>query len=304
MFGRRKQKEAAEAAREAERRALFEELAKRPDTICPFLGLAEARTKYKDGVTDEHRCYAFGDPAELSHEQQQKVCLQRGYGNCPRYLRGVLVIPTEELEALRRPQPLPPPSVPGEPEPAGGERGGRRPLAALLLVLLLAVGVGGAGAFFLLGDRDGFGSTTPTPGPTATPLVTAASSEAPAPTTASQSAAPTATPAVTPPPEATPAPEDTFIGYEVIVPAGQYTVYRVDDAGEIVDQLGTSFNDWSPGEVGRIVAENGLLHWRTLSGGLTGWSYIRGQTATFFVREVFQAPDGSRSYELLPEEDL
>ena len=35
------------------------------------------------GATDEHRCYAFGDPAPLSDEQQTRVCLQRGYGNCP-----------------------------------------------------------------------------------------------------------------------------------------------------------------------------------------------------------------------------
>ena len=32
-----------------------------------------------------HRCYAFGDPAPLSTEQQTKVCLDRGYGTCPRY---------------------------------------------------------------------------------------------------------------------------------------------------------------------------------------------------------------------------
>ena len=168
MFGRRKQQADAEAAREAERRALFEELAKRPDTVCPFLGLAEARTEYHDGVHDDHRCYAFGDPAELSAEQQQKVCLQRGYGNCPRYLRGVLVIPTEELEALRRPQPLPPPPEPVAPEPAGaGDRGGRRPLVALALVVLLAVFVGGAGAVFLLGgDGNGVAGSSPTPSPT------------------------------------------------------------------------------------------------------------------------------------------
>ena len=112
VFRRRQREDPAEAAREAERRVLFEELAKRPDTVCPFLGLAGSRAEYHPGVTREHRCYAFGDPAELSAEQQEKVCLQRGYGNCPRYLRGVLVIPTEELEALRRPMaatPLPEP---------------------------------------------------------------------------------------------------------------------------------------------------------------------------------------------------
>ena len=103
MFGRRKREEqaAAEAAREEERRLLFARLAERPENVCPFLGLDEQRAGYVDGVSDEHRCFAFGDPVPLSAEQQTRVCQERGYGNCPRYLRGVLVIPTSELEALR-----------------------------------------------------------------------------------------------------------------------------------------------------------------------------------------------------------
>ena len=134
---------------------MFEELAKRPDTICPFLGLADSRTEYRDRVSDGHRCYAFGDPAELSAEQQQKVCLQRGYGNCPRYLRGVLVIPTEELEALRRPQPAPPPGPatparPAAPVAAAPARTGRGLLLASVLGVLLLVGaIGGAGYWYL-----------------------------------------------------------------------------------------------------------------------------------------------------------
>jgi hypothetical protein len=148
VFGRRK-REQEEAAREAERRAVFAELAKRPDTICPFLGMAGSRTGYQESVSEEHRCYAFGDPAELSAEQQQKVCLQPGYGNCPRYLRGVLVIPTEELEALRHPQPVPPrpaPVVAAKAEPKRG-RGG---LIATVVLVLLIVGVAGGGAYWYL----------------------------------------------------------------------------------------------------------------------------------------------------------
>jgi hypothetical protein len=155
MFGRRQQKQREEEAlKEAERRALFEELAKRPDTVCPFLGLADSRTEYRDRVSDSHRCYAFGDPAELSAEQQQKVCLQRGYGNCPRYLRGVLVIPTEELEALRRPQPAPPPSAPRPaPLPAEPARSGRRGLLGGALLVLLLAGVVGGAAYWYLSSR-------------------------------------------------------------------------------------------------------------------------------------------------------
>jgi hypothetical protein len=155
VFGRRSRKVDEEAAREAERRALFEELAKRPDTVCPFLGMVDARTRFHDGVAAEHRCYAFGDPAELSAEQQTKVCLQRGYGNCPRYLRGVLVIPTEELEALRRPQPNVPRPAPvarvapaAQPARASRSRG----LLAILGGLVLLAAAGG-GVVWYLGNQ-------------------------------------------------------------------------------------------------------------------------------------------------------
>jgi hypothetical protein len=152
VFGRRGRKEDQEAAREAERRALFAELAKRPDTVCPFLGMVDARTQYTDGVSDRHRCYAFGDPAELSSEQQTKVCLQRGYGNCPRYLRGVLVIPTEELEALRRPPPPIQPRPAAAAEPEKKRRG--IPVAFLgVLGLILVVATIGGAAFFYLGNQ-------------------------------------------------------------------------------------------------------------------------------------------------------
>ena len=153
MFGRRNKKEQEEAAREAERRALFAELAQRPDTVCPFLGMVDARTKYEDGASDGHRCYAFGDPAELSSEQQTKVCLQRGYGNCPRYLRGVLVIPTEELEALRRP--LPPGQRPAPAPPVVAKPARRRRARVLIPVLavLVLLGAAGGGAFWYLRNQ-------------------------------------------------------------------------------------------------------------------------------------------------------
>ena len=170
MFGRRKREQAAaeEAARETERRALFAKLAERPETICPFLGLSDDRTGYIDGVSSEHRCYAFGDPAPLSAEQQTRVCQERGYGNCPRYLRGVLVIPTEELEALRRPRAA---VEPPAPKPVAAPRQRRRatPLLAILALLLL-VGAGAGGAYLLLGGGDGVAvDPSPSPSPTAEP---------------------------------------------------------------------------------------------------------------------------------------
>jgi hypothetical protein len=153
VFGRRK-REQEEAAREAERGALFAELAKRPDTICPFLGMAGNRTEYQESVSQEHRCYAFGDPAELSAEQQQKVCLQPGYGNCPRYLRGVLVIPTEELEALRHPQPIPPrPAAAAAVAKVEAERRGWGGLIATAVLVLLIVGVAAGGGYWYLRNQ-------------------------------------------------------------------------------------------------------------------------------------------------------
>ena len=300
MFGRHKREVAAEAAREADRRALFEELAKRPDTVCPFLGLAEARAAYHDGVSDDHRCYAFGDPAELSAEQQHKVCLQRGYGNCPRYLRGVLVIPTEELEALRRPHPAPPvtptPRPAVEPVAAGGG-GRRRGLVAVLLVLLLAVGGGGA-AFVLLNDEP-VAQQTPSP----TPLESTDATIEP-----SASAAASETPGVsTPTPEPTPAPADVFDFYEVAVDPGvAYTLYEVDDGtGTLLNSRPAEFDNFSQARVERLERADGSgLHWRTSQGDYFGLSYIDGASGPFRIRAVYRTPEGTRSSEYLPPEEL
>ena len=166
MFGRRNKKVQEEAAREEERRALFAELAQRPETVCPFLGMAGARTKYEDGASDGHRCYAFGDPAELSSEQQTKVCLQRGYGNCPRYLRGVLVIPTEELEALRRPLPPGARPAPAPPVAEPARRGRARALLSVLGVLVLLAAIGGAGYWYVRNQVASSAETGTLPGGT------------------------------------------------------------------------------------------------------------------------------------------
>jgi hypothetical protein len=311
VFGRRK-KETEDAAREAERRALFEELAKRPDTVCPFLGLAEARAEYHDGVSDEHRCYAFGDPAELSAEQQHKVCLQRGYGNCPRYLRGVLVIPTEELEALRRPQPRPPvytqprqaPRL--DPAPAASSGGGRRRLLAVVVVLLLLAGGGGAAAYFLLGAG---GIAGPTPTGTPSPSVTAAVSASVEPTSVpSESIRPTPTP------EQTPTPQDVFDFYEVVVDPGvEYTLWQVDDAtGAIVGSRPAEFDNFSQAKVDRLERADGSgLYWRTAvgEGRYEGLSYIHDSSGTFDsgpfrIRAVYRTPEGERSAAYLPEDEI
>jgi hypothetical protein len=280
---------AARSAAETERQALFEKLAQRPETVCPFLGLAASRADYQEKATDDHRCYAFGDPEPISGEQQRNVCLQRGYANCPRYLRGVLVIPTDELEALRRPPqrvPPPPPPPPRAASVPGG--GGRRRTVVALLVVLLLLG-GGAGAWWVLAGPGAVALETPTPIPSRT--------SEPSPSEAEPSFP------VTPSPGPTPAPGDEFIGYEVTVGAGDNDVFRVDEAGNIVDESVATFSGASQGPVDRVVAANDLLHWRETEGGLAGWSFIRGQSGSFQIREVYRAPDGELRYIVLTEDE-
>jgi hypothetical protein len=306
LFGRRKRESREEAERERGRRALFEELAKRPDTICPFLGLASSQIEYHTEVTREHRCYAFGEPAELSAEQQERVCLGRGYGNCPRYLRGVLVIPTEELEALRRPlPPIRPPAPPEPPAPSQGPRrggGGRLPLL-IGLVLLIAAGATTGAILFLRGP----GTTvdpTPTPSPSSrpSPSVSVIPSASPQPTPEPSLQTPFPE---TPLPDPTPLPSgDTFIGYEVTVLEGRNTIFEVDAQGTVVDERLATFSRFSRAPVERIEAPNGLLHWRTSEGEFTGLSYIHGDSGAFLIREVYQGSDGQLRYIILPDADI
>lgn len=309
MFGRRNREDRQEAQREKGRRALFEELAQRPPNICPFLGLASSQTEYHDGFTREHRCYAFGDPSELSMEQQQRVCLTRGYGNCPRYLRGVLVIPTEELEALRRPlAPVGPPPPPASPPPppkaaSGGGRGGRSRGVPILLGLIVLLTIGGVtGAVLLL---RGPVAVAPTPTPVASlaslqPSVTAVSSTSSAPSVSEAPTSQTPFPE-TPKPDPTPLPGDVFIGYEVTVLEGQNTLFQVDDAGTVTGSVIASFSRFSKAPVERIVAPNGLLHWRTADGYFKGLSYIHGQSGPYLIRKVYRGTDGALRYLILPD---
>lgn len=307
MFGRRGRESREEADRERSRRALFEELAKRPANICPFLGLATSQTEYHEGFTREHRCYAFGDPVELSAEQQERVCLGRGYGNCPRYLRGVLVIPTDELEALRRPlppvAPPPPPVAPPPSPPARGEGGGRRAAVLIGLVLLLAV-LGTAGAFVYFNGPGVAARPTPTPSPSsappsASPSTSPSLAPSPSPTPPSQTPFPE-----TPKPDPTPLPGDTFQGYEVTVLEGENTLFEVDDAGNIVSSQVAHFSRFSKAGVDKVVALNGLLHWRTNEGFFIGLSYIHGQSGAFLIREVWQGSDGQKRYIVLPDDAI
>ena len=296
MFGRRRREEREDSAREAERRALFDELAKRPESVCPFLGLASSRAGYRPEPNGEHRCYAFGDPAPLSDEQQRHVCLERGYSNCPRYLRGVLVIPTEELEALRRPQAAAPPPPPPPARAAQGG-GGRRSWLVIPLLLVL-IGAIAAGGWYLVNNPGAlaFGpSTTPSasaqPSPQASLLPTPRSSASPGSSATPHGGTPTPLP--------TPTTGAVFVGYWVVVAPQGYQVFHVDGSGTIVDTLSTRFANYSHATVQRIVATNGLINWRCVD-GLPGWSYVKDRSGPFQIYRIFRSPDGSTSGILVP----
>ena len=312
MFGLRRRREAAaaEAARETERRALFAQLAQRPAHVCPFLGLAYERTGYVDGPSIEHRCFAFGDPVPLSSEQQTRVCQERGYGQCPRYLRGLLVTPPDDLEVLRNPRAAaaaaaaaPEPTTP----PQRRRRGPARPLRLVVLVLAVLLLVAGAGYLALTGGLDlGFVGLGPdaTPSPTADPGAVPSGLGSP-----SQRA--TASPAAASPDEprpsaaeATPAPGDSFAFYEVFVEAGEYLVFQVSDAGEVVGQGTASFEEASFARVEPIEAADGGVYWRTEEGGLEGFAYRSPQSGDFAIRAVFLDESGARRSVFLEEEDL
>lgn len=308
MFGRRRREEAAaaDAAREAERRALFTKLAQRPEAICPFLGLADDRTGYVDGINDDHRCFAFGDPAPISAEQQTRVCQEPGYGNCPRYLRGVLVIPTEELEALRKPR-APVQVAVAAPSAAEPEERRRRGAPILLLLALLLLIGGGAGAFFLLGGDSGIAQASPTPTaemtpapptatagpPTAEPSPTAEPTAEPTP-----SAAPTGP--ATPTPEPTPELGDAFAFYEVSVAPDQYPLYTIDGESTRV----ASFAGYSFAQVEPVQGADGEVYWVTQDGNLAGWAYRYPDSGEFRIRAVYLNSAGERRSVYLEQSEL
>jgi hypothetical protein len=302
VFGRPRKDQPEPAAREAERQELFAALAARPDTVCPFLGLEGDRAGYIHGVSDDHRCFAFGDPAAITAEQQTRVCQERGYGNCPRYLRGVLVIPTEELQALRRPhaaEPLTPVSALREEEGRPRRRGA--PILAGVLAILLIAGVATGLVFSgIIDPGAATGSSSPEPSVGASAPVTLpspAASESPAGSVAASELA-------TPTPEPTPDVGDTFAFYEVSVGPTEYRLYRLGDDGAVEETRLTGFAQFSYAQAEPRRADDGEVYWVTLDGGLVGWAYRYPDSGEFRVRAVFLDAEGERSSAYLPQDDL
>jgi hypothetical protein len=126
----------------------------------------------------------------------------------------------------------------------------------------------------------------------------------------SPSAGPSASPIAqtpfpeTPPPDPTPLPGDTFIGYQVTVLQGENTLFTIDAAGNVVSQQVAHYDRFSQAPVERVLAPNGLLHWRTSAGFFTGLSYVRGKSGAFLIREVYRGSDGQLRYIVLPDDEV
>jgi hypothetical protein len=221
--------------------------------ICPFLRAAAA-----DGLAPpieapdpRNRCIAIGQPAPQSGRQQELVCLTRGHSNCPRYLRGALIL--------------------GDPAAAPAARSG--PSVAIIgAALTLAVAASLSVGFLLV--RGGFDlalsspppsqlafiettpgpttislaptpSPTPSPTPTDSPIPTPSSSPSPSP-----SPVITPTPTVAPTPRPTPRPTTAPLSnrYQFLTKCPStpncwiYTVRAGDNLRSIVNWFGVSYD--------------------------------------------------------------
>jgi hypothetical protein len=222
--------------------------------ICPFLrATAEGGLGPPIEMADpSNRCTAVGEPTPQSGRQQELVCLTRGHSNCPRYLRGALVV--------------------GEPVAAPVVRAGPS-VAVVGAALVLAIAASMSIGFLLV--RGGFDLTlasplpsqlavvAPTPGPTTfslaptpTPLPSPSPSASPPPPSPSPVVTPAPTPKPTPKstpkptPRPTPRPTTAPVSnrYQFLTKCPStsncwiYTVRRGDNLRSIVNWFGVSYN--------------------------------------------------------------
>ena len=197
----------------------------------------------------------------------------------------MLVIPTEELEALRRPraagplQPLPPPAPP---PPAARRR--RRLTAPIVLIPILLLLLGGATAGYLyFGGALGLvaqGSATPSPTAEPTSGATDASGALPGSGLAS-------------PTPSRPSAGDTFAFYEVAV-GPRTTCCSPLTTTASLPIARCPFGGFSYARATPRVGADGDVYWETADGDLEGWSYLWPDSGNFRIRAVFLSTEGER----------
>ena len=126
-----------------------------------------------------NRCAALRDPVPQSLRQQELVCLASGHVNCPRYLRGAVVVAEAPDPVIRTDRSMSP--------------------AVLISLLVLVMAASASVAFVMARGGLEMAVAAELTRPAASATAVAAASVAPEPTTAS-------TPAATPAPTASPTP--------------------------------------------------------------------------------------------------
>ncbi len=107
----------------------------------------------------------------------------------------------------------------------------------------------------------------------------------------SSGTAPSVSPAIRPSPTTGPSDAGTVLRHEVSVGPGSYTLFMVDAQGAVTNARQVSFDRSSNAPVDRVESA-GLVHWRTIVGGVAGWSYIEGRSGPFSIREIVRMADG------------
>jgi len=161
--------------------------------ICPFLAatIDDGLGPPIEAPDPRNRCTAIGQPTPQSGRQQELVCLTRGHSNCPRYLRGALVL--------------------GE-TAAATDRSG--PSVAVIGAALALAVAGSLSVGFLL-VRGGFDLTLPSPAPSQLAVV----ADTPGPTTISLAPTPSPSPSPTDSPLPTDTPSPTPSASPVVTPS-------------------------------------------------------------------------------------